>query len=154
MGNLFWDIFFTEENNELEKLSLKEILKAMIKGETTIADLEKIMENKMAKKKFLHLIEKKQCAKRLELGKGNLSIDVQKETIEYGTFYNKLENLTSNTMTVGKGLLGKKRVRLASPSCDSPTKLESLLDSQGQNYPPSFSKGKRFKRYSLFTDSR
>lgn len=59
MGNLFWDIFFTEENNELEKLSLKEILKAMIKGETTIADLEKIMENKMAKKKFLHLIEKK-----------------------------------------------------------------------------------------------
>lgn len=59
MGNLFWDIFFTEENNELEKLSFKEILKAMIKGETTIADLEKIMENKMAKKKFLHLIEKK-----------------------------------------------------------------------------------------------
>lgn len=81
-----------------------------------------------------------------------MRIPQQAETIDYSTLYSKLDNLPLTIEKPQRALIHYKRsLNPQSLAFDSPLKLANIIDSQEENYPPSFAKIRKHKRLSLFS---
>lgn len=119
----------------------------MVKGQLSLTDLLRVMEDKASKKKFIAQHGSRQLSHTVEIAP-NLS------TIDHDNVYQTIQNIP---ISMGRRTLffksNKKNTQQASKSRQSRKARASLDFSQNSN-PPSFSKGKRSKRYSLFSGTK